>query len=260
MKLEGKTVIITSNSSVFLKLSKLLIENSGKSRSDFIIVAENGLPFKDRFLKRIRKIGLLTAVDEWLYNQYEAFFSHWKKAEVKYLKDIDISSFDPDILTDTVNKSISSVFNQLKIYKAQNIISIGSGYIPTILIEQYSVKINIHPGILPHYKGIGSPEAIMKGDFSQLGWSIHELTPKIDSGRIIHNHRISYKIFENMTFAEIYVSIYISAIIDFLSVPNNPIKSEIGFNSSPKFNSFVKFTQLIRYKYCTSTLIAWRKK
>ena len=150
-----------------------------------------------------------------------------------------------------------AVFNQLKIYKAQNIISIGSGYIPTILIEQYSVKINIHPGILPNYKGIGSPEAIMKGDFSQLGWSIHELTPKIDSGRIIHNHRILYKIFENMTFAEIYVSIYISAIIHFLSVLSNPIKSEIGFNSTPKLNSFVKFTQFIRYKYSS---IDWRKK
>ena len=203
MKLEGKTVIITSNSSVFLKLTKLLIENSGKSRSDFIVVAEKGLPFKDRFRKRIEKIGFLTAVDEWLYTKYEALFNHWEKAERKHLKDIDISSFDPDILTDTVNKSISSVFNQLRTYEAKNIISIGSGYIPNRLLEQFGVKINIHPGILPYYKGIGTPEAIMRGDFSLLGWSIHELTSKIDSGSIIHNCKISLKEFENMTFADI---------------------------------------------------------
>ena len=103
MKLEGKTVIITSNSSVFLKLTKLLIENSGKSRSDFIIVAENGLPFEDRFRKRIGKIGLLPALDEWLYTRYEALFNHWAKAENKLLKDIDIMSFNPDFLIDSVN-------------------------------------------------------------------------------------------------------------------------------------------------------------
>ena len=89
MKLEGKTVIITSNSSVFLKLTKLFIENSGKSRSNFFVVAENGLPFKDRFRKRIEKIGILTALDEWLYTRYEALFNHWAKAESKLLKDLE---------------------------------------------------------------------------------------------------------------------------------------------------------------------------
>ena len=249
MKFEGKTVIITSNSSVFLKLTKLLIENSGKSRSDFIIVAENGLPFKDRFRKRIEKIGFLTAVDEWLYTKYEALFNHWKEAERKHLKDIDISSFDPDILTDTVNKSISSVLNQLKTYKAQNIISIGSGYIPTILIEQYSVKINIHPGILPNYKGIGTPEAIMLGDYSFLGWCLNELAPKIDSGSIIHNQTISFKILEKMTFAEVYIIIYRSAIINLYMTINNTNKSEMNFNSNNKYFAFVRCTRFLKYKF-----------
>ena len=249
MKLEGKTVIITSNSSVFLKLSKLLIENSGKSRSDFIVVAEKGLPFKDRFRKRIEKIGFLTAVDEWLYTKYEALFNHWEKAERKHLKDIDISSFDPDILTDSVNKSCISVLNQLNPYEAKNIISIGSGYIPNRLLEQFGVKINIHPGILPYYKGIGTPEAIMRGDFSLLGWSIHELTSKIDSGSIIHNCKISLKEFENMTFADIYLSIYKLAITDFYSLPNNLDKNEINFNSNTKYFAFVRFTLFIKYKF-----------
>ena len=249
MKLEGKTVIITSNSSVFLKLTKLLIENSGKSRSDFIIVAEKGLPFKDRFRNRIEKIGFLTAVDEWLYNKYEALFNHWEKAERKHLKDIDISSFDPDILTDTVNKSFSSVFNQLRTYEAKNIISIASGYIPSVVLREFKVKLNIHPGILPNYKGIGTPEAIMRGDFSLLGWSIHELTSKIDSGSIIHNCKISLKEFENMTFADIYLSIYKLAITDFYSLPNNPDKNEINFNSKAKYFANTKLTQFIKYKF-----------
>ena len=207
------------------------------------------MPFKDRFRKRIEKIGFLTAVDEWLYTKYEALFNHWEKAERKHLKDIDISSFDPDILTDTVNKSISSVFNQLRTYEAKNIISIGSGYIPNRLLEQFGVKINIHPGILPYYKGIGTPEAIMRGDFSLLGWSIHELTSKIDSGSIIHNCKISLKEFENMTFAEMYITIYRLAIIKFYLTINNSNKSEVNNNSGMKYFAFVRLTQFIKYKF-----------
>ena len=249
MKLEGKTVIITSNSSVFLKLTKLLIENSGKSRSDFIIVAEKGLPFMERYRKRIKKIGFLATLDEWLFTVYEAFFYHWAKAENKLLEDIDITLFNPDILTDSVNKSCISVLNQLNPYEAKNILSIGSGYIPNRLLEQFGVKINIHPGILPYYKGIGTPEAIMRGDFSLLGWSIHELTSKIDSGSIIHNCKISLKEFENMTFADIYLSIYKLAITDFYFLPNNPDKNEINFNSKAKYFANTKLTQFIKYKF-----------
>jgi hypothetical protein len=249
MKLEGKTVIITSNSSVFLKLTKLFIENSGKSRGEFMVVAENGLSCKKRFQKRVNKVGLINAFDEWLYTKYEALFNHWKKAERKHLEDIDISSFDPDILIDTVNNSISSVFNKLKTYKAQNIISIGSGYIPTILIEQYSVKINIHPGILPNYKGIGSPEAIMRGDNSFLGWSLHKLETKIDSGCIIHNQIISFESLEKMTFAEVYITIYRSAIMDFYLTIYNTNNSEMNFNLGTKYFSFVRFTLFIKYKF-----------
>ena len=249
MKLEGKTVIITSNSSVFLKLTKLLIENSSKSRSDFIIVAEKGLPFKDRFRKRIEKIGFLTAVDEWLYTKYEALFNHWGKAERKHLKDIDISSFDPDILIDTVNKSSVSILDLLIKFEAENIISIGSGFIPTRILEQFNLKINIHPGILPNYKGIGTPEAIMRGEHSFLGWSLHELAPKIDSGNIIQNQTIAFKILEKMTFAEMYITIYRLAIIKFYLTINNSNKSEVNNNSGMKYFAFVRLTQFIKYKF-----------
>jgi hypothetical protein len=249
MKLEGKTVIVTSNSSVFLKLTKLFIDNSGNSRSDFIIIAENGLPNRLRFKKRIKKVGLLSAIDEWLYYQYEALFNHWTNAESKLLNDIDIISFKLDILTDTVNDSSIDVINQLKKYDANNIISIGSGYIPTNLLKKYSLKINIHPGILPNYKGIGTPEAIMNGDMSFLGWSIHELAPKIDAGNIIYNHIISYDELKNMSFAEIYITIYISSIKHFLTIPYNFLKIENNTNPQKKYNAFISFTQYIKFSY-----------
>jgi hypothetical protein len=42
MILQGKTIIVTSNSAVFLRLTKLFIENSRKPPGEFIIIAETG--------------------------------------------------------------------------------------------------------------------------------------------------------------------------------------------------------------------------
>jgi hypothetical protein len=249
MKLKGKTVIITSNSSVFLKLTKIFIVNSGHPRTDFIIIAENGLPPKQVILKRIKKIGLLSTIDEWMYTFYEALFNQWEKAEYNLLNDIDISSFIPDILTDSVNRSSYKIINQIKKYAPKNLISLGSGFIPSIILENFDVKINIHPGILPNYKGIGTPEAIMQGDLSLLGWSIHELTPEIDAGRIIYSHKIDYKTIEKMTFAEMYIAIYKSAALFSIPFINNDFEKGTNFNLYKKYNAFVRFTDFIKYKF-----------
>ena len=248
MVLQGKSIIVTSNSSVFLKLTKLFIENSGNTRNDFIVIAENGLPFKERYRKRIKKVGFLATFDEWLYTRYEALFNHWGKAEKKLLGEVDFSLFKPDILTDSVNKSCNNILHRLKSYEANSIISIGSGYIPSAFLEQFKVKLNIHPGILPEYKGIGTPEAIMRRDFSLLGWSIHELTTKIDSGSILCSYIISYSELAKMTFACIYISLYKSALTNFYSIPNQIDENQINLNGGNKYFAFVRFSQFLKYR------------
>jgi hypothetical protein len=249
MELEGKTVIITSNSTVFLKLTKSLIENSSKSRSDFIIVAENGLTFKERFWKRKEKIGILSASDEWLFTLYESIFNHWKRAEKKYLDEIDITSFSPDILTDSVNKSNVNVLSLLENYEANSIISIGSGYIPIKVLNLFNLKVNIHPGILPFYKGLGSPEAIMKGDVFNIGWSIHELISKIDAGSIFEKKIINYSLLKKLTFAEVYIYLYKDAIDNFFLPQKDEDKSlEFDSNEILKNLTFLKFTNYLTYK------------
>jgi len=248
MVLQGKSIIVTSNSSVFLKLTKLFIENSGNTRNDFIVIAENGLPFKERYRKRIKKVGFLATFDEWLYTRYEALFNHWGKAEKNLLGEVDISLFKPDILTDSVNKSCNNILNRLESCEANNIISIGSGYIPSAVLKQFKVKLNIHPGILPEYMGIGTPEAIMRRDFSFLGWSIHELTTKIDAGSIFYTCKISYKELANMTIASIYISVYKLAITNFFPSPNKTVKNENIFCTDKKYFAFVRLTQFIKYR------------
>jgi hypothetical protein len=244
MKYGEKTVLIIPNSTVFLKLAILFIDKSKKTRNKFFVIAENGLPNLLTIKKRIQKVGILHALDEWLYCKYESIFNHWEKAENHYLSEIDIRNFLPDFITDTVNKNNNDLILKLQFFSGNNILSIGSGYIPKSILDLFDCKLNIHPGILPFYKGIGTPEALMKKDYSNLGWSIHELSSKIDNGKIIHIKNLWFSEFEYMTFADAYIYIYINSINEFFKIADLNIEFNEN-NESIKFNSFMKLSDYI---------------
>ena len=52
-----------------------------------------------------------------------------------------------------------------------------------------------------------------------------------------------------MTFAEVYITIYRSAIMGFYLTINNTNNSEMNFNSHTKYFAFVRFTLFIKYKF-----------
>ena len=50
--------------------------------------------------------------------------------------------------------------------------------------------INIHPSLLPKYKGINTHERVLKGKEKFSGCTVHFVTPKLDSGKIILQKKI----------------------------------------------------------------------
>jgi hypothetical protein len=238
MLLEGKTVIITSNSSIFLKLTSLLIQKSGYSRSQFLIIAENGLTNWQILKERTLKVGLITALDEWCYTKYESLLNLWARAEKKYFSSLEIHIISPDYIVKSVKKNIIS--DNIQLFNAQNLISIGSGYIPRQILSLFQNKYNIHPGILPVYKGIGTPEAIMKGDFQNCGWTFHELSPQIDSGDILKICYINFRELVSLNIPDQYTYIYIHFINNIFI--NNLSEEKIKNSQNLKFNSCVRMS------------------
>ena len=45
--------------------------------------------------------------------------------------------------------------------------------------------INIHPSLLPKYKGLNAHKRVLKGKEKYSGCTVHYVTPKLDSGKII---------------------------------------------------------------------------
>jgi len=50
--------------------------------------------------------------------------------------------------------------------------------------------LNIHPSLLPKYKGLNTHEKVIKNKDSYSGCTVHFVTPKLDSGKIISQKKV----------------------------------------------------------------------
>jgi len=65
-------------------------------------------------------------------------------------------------------------------------------------IKKFDGKIiNIHPSLLPKYKGLNTHERVITNKEKFSGCTVHEVTSKLDSGRIIIQKKV--KILKNET-------------------------------------------------------------
>ena len=109
-----------------------------------------------------------------------------KKANgIKYAKKYKI----PYIFINTNSKSYeNNIFLNLKKYKI-NFICLA-GYMKIIsdnLIKKYPKKIiNIHPSLLPKFKGLNTFSRILRNKEIKTGCTVHYVNEKLDSGNIIN--------------------------------------------------------------------------
>ena len=61
----------------------------------------------------------------------------------------------------------------------------------TNFIKSFRHKIiNIHPSLLPKYKGLNTHKRVMQNKEKYSGCTVHYVTPKLDSGKIILKKRV----------------------------------------------------------------------
>ena len=90
-------------------------------------------------------------------------------------------------------------------------------------IKKFSKPIlNVHPSILPKYKGLNTHERAIKNKDKFAGASIHKVTKKLDSGKIILQKKVKILKSDNVRSLEKKVlkiehEIYPKAIDKFLT-------------------------------------------
>ena len=61
-------------------------------------------------------------------------------------------------------------------------------------IKKFNGKIiNIHPSLLPKYKGLDTHKRALKNKEKFSGCTVHYVTPKLDSGKIILQKKVKIK-------------------------------------------------------------------
>ena len=61
-------------------------------------------------------------------------------------------------------------------------------------IKSFGYKIiNIHPSLLPKYKGLNTHKRVLKNNEKYSGCTVHFVTSKLDSGKIISQKKVLVK-------------------------------------------------------------------
>ena len=117
--------------------------------------------------------------------------------------------------------------NLLKVLKKYNIdIICLAGFMKILsgnFIKKFSKPIfNIHPSLLPKYKGLNTHERAIKNKDKYAGASIHKVTEKLDSGKVILQKKVRILKSDNIRSLEKKVlkiehEIYPKAIDKFLT-------------------------------------------
>ena len=107
-----------------------------------------------------------------------------KKAKIAKIETIIIDMSKDDLLN--LSKVIDE--NLIDIFILAGFMKI----LPEEFINKYNGKIlNIHPSLLPKYKGLNTHKKVLKSNDSMHGASVHFVTSELDEGPIIIQGKIN---------------------------------------------------------------------
>jgi len=124
-------------------------------------------------------------------NNYKVIAAITNRADSNALKEKNL----PPIL-------ISQDFNEILVYlkKLNPDLIVLAGFmkiIPSFIINEFKGKIiNLHPSILPHFKGLNAEKKSFEAK-KYCGITIHFATEELDSGDIILQYHINPYLFKN---------------------------------------------------------------
>ena len=124
-----------------------------------------------------------------------------------------------------INKSEIQLLKLLKRFKIELICLAGfMKILSKNFIDKFNKPIlNIHPSLLPKYKGLNTHSRVLKNKDKYSGSTVHFVNHKLDSGKIILQKKIKVSKLDNVKSLEKKIlklehKIYSAAIYKFLSI------------------------------------------
>ena len=155
-----------------------------------------------RLIKRKKVTFLLSGGGSNLYKILKKNLSSKKFITHSIISDNQISKQIKELLK--LNKLDIKIYEKVSILKTKFIgncdVIFSVGYLKKIeseIIENYEI-INLHPSLLPKYKGLMTHKRILINNEIKYGYSIHKVTKYLDDGEILsQNQKNIYTSSEN---------------------------------------------------------------
>ena len=104
-------------------------------------------------------------------------------------------------ITNFKNKNVSEKKLLKKLFKHKINLICLAGFMKILsgnFVKKFNKPIlNIHPSLLPKYKGLNTHKKVIKNKEKYSGSTVHLVTAKLDSGKIILQKKIKVSIYEN---------------------------------------------------------------
>ena len=164
-----------------------MIKSFGNKTKVAVFISGRGTNFKSLFYfskKKKSKVQICIVISN---KKYAKGLNFAKKNNIKF----QIYTF---------KNSLKDELKVLQILKKKNINIICLAGFMKILSKQFIKRfkgkiINIHPSLLPKYKGLDTHNRAINNNDKYSGCTVHYVTPKLDSGKIILQKKV--KIFKN---------------------------------------------------------------
>ena len=164
-----------------------MIKSFGNKTKVAVFISGRGTNFKSLFYfskKKKSKVQICIVISN---KKYAKGLNFAKKHNIKF----QIYTF---------KNSLKDELKVLQILKKKNINIICLAGFMKILSKEFIKRfkgkiINIHPSLLPKYKGLDTHNRAINNNDKYSGCTVHYVTPKLDSGKIILQKKV--KIFKN---------------------------------------------------------------
>lgn len=70
---------------------------------------------------------------------------------------------------------------------------VGAGYMRVLssaFLERFPAVINVHPSLLPEFRGIGAVERALESGAEQTGVTVHHMVEEVDAGPVISQEAV----------------------------------------------------------------------
>ncbi len=173
---------------------------------EVVLMAHPPETLSGTFRSRWRRVGFVRAFDEAAYCIFEGQLTPWPEALERMGIDSP-SDFDVRI-QDTRTNELGC---RLQALSSEILVVMGCTPINIRALPKTMLALNVHPGVLPRYRGVGNPEAMVRGgDSVHFGYTVHRLTEQLDEGEILLRKRCQLPL--NFNAPRVYLSSYCAAL------------------------------------------------